>query len=83
MGVTEDMRRNRLWYEKRLREIAMGEPKKVDKFENLVVEDWKCAPGADRFKSWEEFDKYMKAELGKVSERQYGRWKSGEQIEMW
>ncbi len=60
-----EMEKNRLWYERGLKAIALGQPIRVEDMEVLtVVEDWKCESGEDRFESWdEEISREMEKEV--------------------
>ncbi len=81
-GLIEEMTRNRLWYEEGLRQIAKGEPMRVEDMEVIaVVEDWKCESGEDRFENWEQYDEWVQKRIEGVK-KQYGKLRNGEQIEI-
>ncbi len=81
--LVEDMTKNRLWYEKGLKQIAAGEPMRIeDKDVIEFVEDWTCESGEDRFVSWNQYDKWVQVRMEEVKKKQYGKWRNGEQIEI-
>ncbi len=70
LKLKAEMTKNRLWYEKGLKQIALGQPMRVeDKDVIEFVEDWKCESGEDRFESWNDYDKWVQIRMTEMKKK--------------